>query len=46
MKAIHLASHVAHAGAHDQLLRFVVGVGVAGLGAALWLADVARMLAG
>ncbi len=46
MKALHLARHAAHAGAHDPLLRFIVGVGVAGLGAALWLAEVARMLAG
>lgn len=46
MKTIRLASHAARASAHDHLARFVLGAVVTGLGAALWLAEVARTLAG
>ena len=43
---IHAARHGAHAGARDHCVRFVLGVGMAGIGAALWLAELARSLAG
>ena len=46
MKTIRLASHAAHASAHDHLARFVLGAAIAGIGAALWLAEVARSIAG
>lgn len=46
MTTIRYASHTAHASAHDHRVRFALGAVVAVLGAALWLAEVARSLAG
>ena len=46
MKTIRYASHAAHANAHDHRARFVIGSAIVAIGAALWLAEVARSLAG
>lgn len=46
MKTIRYASHAAHANAHDHRVRFVIGSAIVAIGAALWLAEVARSLAG
>jgi hypothetical protein len=40
------ARHAAHANAVDHPARFTVGLVVIAVGAALWLAEVARMLGG
>jgi len=44
MKTIRVTARALRA--RDHLLRLALGVGLAGVGAALWLADVARTLAG
>ncbi len=46
MKTIRYASHAAHANAHDHRARFVIGTSVVLVGAALWLAEMARSLIG
>jgi hypothetical protein len=46
MKTIHAASHAAHFSAHEHPARFAVGLAVAGLGAALLIAEAVRMLIG
>lgn len=46
MKTIRYASHAAHANAHDHRVRFVIGSVVVAIGAALWLAEMARSLVG
>ncbi|WP_284188980.1 hypothetical protein [Zoogloea oryzae] len=46
MRTIRYASHAAHANAHDHRVRFVIGSVVVAIGAALWLAEMARSLVG
>lgn len=46
MKTIRYASHAAHANVHDHRVRFVIGSVVVAIGAALWLAEMARSLVG
>lgn len=46
MKTIRYASHAAHANAHDHRARFVIGASVVLIGAALWVAEMARSLIG
>lgn len=46
MRTIRYASHAAHANAQDHRVRFVIGSVVVAIGAALWLAEMARSLVG
>ncbi len=46
MKTIRYAGHAAHANAEDHRGRFGIGSVVVAIGAALWLAEMARSLVG